>query len=49
MTLPGAPEPVGEIRATVSRLAAGYGFSEQEIEAIRLAVSEAAGNAVIHA
>ncbi|HET9719165.1 MAG TPA: ATP-binding protein [Solirubrobacteraceae bacterium] len=48
MTLPGAAESVGEIRTAVSQLATDCGFSEQKVEAIRLAVSEAASNAVIH-
>lgn len=48
MTLPGAAESVGEIRAAVAQLAVDCGFSEQKVEAIRLAVSEAVSNAVIH-
>lgn len=48
MALPSAPESVGEIRAAISRLAADWGFPEHKIQAIRLAVSEAASNAVIH-
>ncbi len=48
MTLPGAPESVGEIRTAVCELARSFRFSEERVEAIRLAVSEAATKAVIH-
>ena len=48
MTLPGAPESVGEIRTAVCELARSFRFSEERVEAIRLAVSEAATNAVTH-
>lgn len=48
MTVPGAPESVGEIRTAVCQLASICGFPEEKLEAIRLAVSEAATNAVIH-
>ena len=48
MTLPGAPESVGEIRTAVCELARSFRFPEDKVEAIRLAVSEAATNAVIH-
>lgn len=48
MTVPGVPESVSEIRAAVCQLARSCGFPDEKIEAIRLAVSEAASNAVIH-
>lgn len=48
MRLPGVPESVGEIRAAICRLARSSGFPEEKVDAIRLAVSEAATNALIH-
>ena len=48
MTLPGAPESVGEIRTAVCALARSGGFPEEKVEAIRLAISETGTNAVIH-
>jgi anti-sigma regulatory factor (Ser/Thr protein kinase) len=48
MTVPGAPESVGRIRTAAGQFARSCGLSEEKVEAVRLAVSEAAGNAVIH-
>ncbi len=48
MSVPGIPEAIGEIRAAVCQLARSCGFLEDKVEAIRLAVSEAATNAVVH-
>lgn len=49
MTLPAKPEYVGVVRLTVSGIANRMGFSYDEIEDIKVAVSEACTNAVNHA
>ncbi len=48
MSVPGTPEAVGEIRAAVCQFAQSRGFLDEKLEAIKLAVSEAATNAVLH-
>jgi anti-sigma regulatory factor (Ser/Thr protein kinase) len=48
-SFPGTPESVGDIRNAIAQLAQSGGFHEEKVEAIRLAVSEAATNAVLHA
>jgi anti-sigma regulatory factor (Ser/Thr protein kinase) len=48
MSVPGTPDAVAEIRTAVCRFAQSCGFLEDKVEAIKLAVSEAATNAVLH-
>ena len=48
MSVPGTPEAVAEIRTAVCQLAQNCGFLDEKVEAIKLAVSEAATNAVLH-
>jgi anti-sigma regulatory factor (Ser/Thr protein kinase) len=48
MSVHGTPEAVGEIRTAVCQFAQSCGLLEDKIEAIKLAVSEAATNAVLH-
>jgi anti-sigma regulatory factor (Ser/Thr protein kinase) len=48
MAVPGTPEAVAEIRTAVCEFAQSCGLLEEKVEAIKLAVSEAATNAVIH-
>jgi anti-sigma regulatory factor (Ser/Thr protein kinase) len=48
MSIPGTPEAVGEIRTAVCQFAQSRGFLDEKIEAIKLAVSEAATNAILH-
>jgi anti-sigma regulatory factor (Ser/Thr protein kinase) len=48
MSFPGTPEAVAEIRTAVCQFAQSCGLIEDKIEAIKLAVSEAATNAVLH-
>lgn len=48
MSVPGTPEAVAEIRTVVCQFAQSCGFLENKVEAIKLAVSEAATNAVLH-
>ena len=48
MSVPGTPEAVGKIRTAVCQFAMTCGLPEGTIEAIKLAVSEAATNAVLH-
>lgn len=48
-SFPSTPESVGDIRNAIAQLAHSGGFHEEKVEAIRLAVSEAATNAVLHA
>jgi stage II sporulation protein AB (anti-sigma F factor) len=43
------PESVAQARAAVSAFAAGAGATAEQIDAVRLAVSEAVTNAVLHA
>jgi serine/threonine-protein kinase RsbW len=49
MKIPAKPEYVGVIRLTLSGIASRMGFSYEEIEDIKIAVSEACTNAVQHA
>lgn len=49
MKIPAKPEYVGVIRLTLSGIASRMGFSYEEIEDIKIAVSEACTNAVHHA
>ena len=48
-TYPGTPPGVGELRRAVAEIARGEGMTEHDVDAVRLAASEAASNAVIHA
>ena len=48
-TFPAVSDSVPRARQAVVALAAGAGASEQQIDAIRLATSEALTNAVVHA
>lgn len=48
MSVPATPEAVAEIRTAVCQLARDCGFLDEKVEAIKLAVSEAATNAVLH-
>lgn len=45
---PGTPESVRDIRTAVAQLAHSCGFRGEKVEAIKLAVSEAATNSVLH-
>ena len=47
--LPARPESVAAVRAAVTAFAARHGAGPQTVEAIELAVSEAATNVVMHA
>jgi anti-sigma regulatory factor (Ser/Thr protein kinase) len=48
-TFPGTAPGVGQLRRAVGRLAERCGMSPKDVNAARLAASEAATNAVIHA
>jgi anti-sigma regulatory factor (Ser/Thr protein kinase) len=48
-TFPGTPPGVGRLRRAVAELAQRCGLSDSMVDAARLAASEAATNAVIHA
>ena len=48
-TFPGTPPGVGELRRAVAAIARDAGMSQLDVDAVRLAASEAASNAVIHA
>jgi serine/threonine-protein kinase RsbW len=48
-TFPGTPPGVGELRRAVADIARRAGMPETDVDAVRLAASEAASNAVIHA
>ena len=48
-TFPGTPPGVGELRRAVAEIARRAGMPEDDVDAVRLAASEAASNAVIHA
>lgn len=48
MSVPSEPEAVAEVRSAVCRFAQDRGFDDERVEAIKLAVSEAVTNAVIH-
>jgi serine/threonine-protein kinase RsbW len=49
MKIPAKPEYVGVIRLTISGIASTMGYTYEEIEDIKIAVSEACTNAVQHA
>ncbi|OIK16137.1 anti-sigma B factor RsbW [Bacillus sp. MUM 116] len=49
MKIPAKPEYVGVIRLTLSGITSRMGFTYEEIEDIKIAVSEACTNAVQHA
>ena len=49
MKIPAKPEYVGVIRLTISGIASSMGYTYEEIEDIKIAVSEACTNAVQHA
>src|SRR4051812_40839744 len=48
-TFPGTPPGVGELRRAVAAVARRAGMPAAAVDAVRLAASEAASNAVIHA
>jgi anti-sigma regulatory factor (Ser/Thr protein kinase) len=48
-TFPGTPPGVGELRRAVAEVARRCGLSDNVVDAARLAASEAASNAVVHA
>jgi stage II sporulation protein AB (anti-sigma F factor) len=48
-TFPGTPPGVGQLRRAVGRLAVRCGMTARDVNAVQLAASEAATNAVIHA
>jgi anti-sigma regulatory factor (Ser/Thr protein kinase) len=48
-TFPGTPPGVGELRRAVAEIAKQAGMPDAGVDAVRLAASEAASNAVIHA
>jgi serine/threonine-protein kinase RsbW/stage II sporulation protein AB (anti-sigma F factor) len=48
-TFPGTPPGVGELRHAAAEIARRAGMGETAVDAVRLAASEAASNAVIHA
>src|SRR5690625_2978601 len=49
MKVPAKPEYVGVIRLTISGIASRMGFNYEDIEDLKVAVSEAATNVVSHA
>jgi serine/threonine-protein kinase RsbW len=49
VTFPGTPPGVGELRRAAADVARRAGMPDPAIDAVRLAASEAASNAVIHA
>lgn len=49
MKIPAKPEYVGVVRLTISGIASRMGFSFDDIEDLKIAVSEACTNAVQHA
>jgi anti-sigma regulatory factor (Ser/Thr protein kinase) len=48
-TFPGTPPGVGELRRAVAEIARRAGMPDSGVDAVRLAASEAASNAVVHA
>ena len=48
-TFPGTPPGVGELRRAVAEVARRCGLTNADVNAARLAASEAASNAVMHA
>lgn len=49
MCVPGKPEYVRTVRMTAASIASGAGFDIEAIEDIKVAVSEACNNTVVHA
>ncbi|GHU67586.1 histidine kinase [Clostridia bacterium] len=49
MSVPGKPEFVGTVRMTAASVASHTGFDIEAIEDIKVAVSEACNNTVVHA
>ena len=49
LSFPAVPESVPALRAAIARFAQEQGFSQRSLEAIQLAVSEAASKVVLHA
>jgi anti-sigma regulatory factor (Ser/Thr protein kinase) len=49
VTFPGTPPGVGQLRRVAAEVARRAGMPDGAIDAVRLAASEAASNAVIHA
>lgn len=48
-SFPGTPESVASIRQAVSAVARDCGLSPERVHEVRLAVSEAVSNAIVHA
>jgi stage II sporulation protein AB (anti-sigma F factor) len=48
MSFAGTPGSVRDIRTAIAQLAHSCGFREEKVEAIKLAVSEAATNSILH-
>jgi anti-sigma regulatory factor (Ser/Thr protein kinase) len=48
ISVPSTPEAIAEIRNAVCQFAQSRGFHDEKVEAIKLAVSEAVTNAVLH-
>ena len=48
-SLPAEPESVGRVRRAVAEIAVAAGVPREQVDAIRLAVSEAVTNIVLHA
>jgi anti-sigma regulatory factor (Ser/Thr protein kinase) len=48
-TFPGTPPGVGQLRRAAAEIARQAGMPAADIDAVRLAASEAASNAVVHA
>jgi anti-sigma regulatory factor (Ser/Thr protein kinase) len=48
MSVPSTPKAVAEIRRAVCQFAQSRGFHDEKVEAVKLAVSEAVTNAVLH-
>ncbi|HLO10864.1 MAG TPA: anti-sigma B factor RsbW [Pseudoneobacillus sp.] len=49
MIIPAKPEYVGVVRLTLSGVASRIGFSYEDLDDLKIAVSEACTNAVLHA
>ena len=49
MTVPGRPEYVGTVRMAIAHAAAGIGFDLEQIDDMKVAVSEACTNIICHA
>jgi anti-sigma regulatory factor (Ser/Thr protein kinase) len=48
ISVPSTPEAIAEIRNAVCQFAQSRGFHDEKVEAIKLALSEAVTNAVLH-